>query len=283
MTSSLEAAQSTRSLNLVGVDLAAVKARQQAMWASGDFAVIGNTLQIVGESLCEAADLDAGTRVLDVACGNGNAALAAAHRFCQVVGLDYVPALLERAEERARGERLPIQFVLGDAEQLPFPAESFDAAVSSFGVMFAPDQERAARELTRVVKAGGTIALANWTPEGFIGRMLVSVGKYVPPPAGVASPIYWGNEERLRQLFPDVKRLRAERRHFMFRYESFEHFIDVFRSYYGPTHKAFLALDAAQQGNLLADLRELCERFRRRTSTRSLVVPGEYLEVVIER
>src|SRR6185503_3600016 len=181
-----------RPLSLVGIDLAAVKTRQQAMWASGDFAVIGTTLQLVGETLCEAAELDAGSRVLDVACGNGNAALAAAHRFCRVVGLDYVPALLARARERAAAERLDIDFVEGDAEQLPFPADSFDAVLSTFGVMFAPDQERAASELFRVVKTGGKIALASWTPEGFVGRMLVTVAKHVPPPAGVASPVYWG-------------------------------------------------------------------------------------------
>lgn len=282
MTSSFDLAQSPRSLNLVGVDLKAVKTRQQAMWASGDFALIGNTLQIVGETLCEAADLDAGAKVLDVACGNGNAALAAAHRFCHVVGVDYVPALLARGRERASAERLPIHFVEGDAEQLPFPGESFDAVLSTFGVMFAPDQERAASELVRVTKRGGKIALANWTPEGFVGRMLVTVGRHVPPPAGVASPIYWGSEARLRQLFPEVRGIRSERRFFSFRYESAEHFVDVFRNYYGPTHKAFGALDEERQGALFADLRKLCEEFKKPTSPRSLVVPAEYLEVVID-
>ena len=282
MTTSFDLPQNTRSLNLVGVDLKAVKTRQQAMWASGDFALIGNTLQIVGETLCEAADLDAGAKVLDVACGNGNAALAAAHRFCHVVGVDYVPALLARGRERASAERLPIHFVEGDAEQLPFPAESFDAVLSTFGVMFAPDQERAASELVRVAKRGGKIALANWTPEGFVGRMLVTVGRHVPPPPGVASPIYWGNEARLRQLFPDARSIRAERRFFSFRYESAQHFIDVFRNYYGPTHKAFGALDAERQAALFADLRQLCEDFKKPTSTQSLVVPAEYLEVVID-
>jgi SAM-dependent methyltransferase len=281
MTSKIEFPPSARSLNLVGVDLAAVKTRQQAMWASGDFSVIGTTLQIVGETLCEAAELDAGAKVLDVACGNGNAALAAAHRFCRVVGLDYVPGLLLRARERAAAERLAIDFVEGDAEQLPFPAASFDAAVSTFGVMFAPDQERAARELTRVVKPGGKIALANWTPEGFVGRMLVTVGKHVPPPTGVASPVYWGNEQRLRELFPDVAGLRVQRRNFVFRYESADHFVQVFRDYYGPTYKAFGSLDAERQGQLAADLRQLCERFRA-PGMSSLAIAGEYLEVVID-
>jgi ubiquinone/menaquinone biosynthesis C-methylase UbiE len=282
MNMQLNPPPSSRSLKLLGVDLAAVKARQQLTWASGDFSVIGNTLQIVGETLCEAADLESGSQVLDVACGNGNASLAAAHRFCKVVGVDYVPELLARARERATAERLPIAFIEGDAEALPFGADSFDAVLSTFGVMFAPDQARAARELVRVVRPGGKIALANWTPEGFVGRMLAMVGKHVPPPPGVASPAYWGNETRLRELFPDVTALRARRRIFMFRYESFEHFLDVFRRFYGPTHKAFGALDAERQALLAEDLRALVEHFRART-TRGLAVPGEYLEVVIDR
>lgn len=270
-----------RPLSLASVDLAAIKARQQAMWASGDFSVIGNTLQIVGETLCEAAGLGAGQRVLDVACGNGNASLAAAHRYCRVVGLDYVPSLLARARERANAERLPIEFVEGDAEKLPFPAASFDAAVSTFGVMFAPDQERAASELTRVVKRGGRIALANWTPEGFVGRMLVTVGKHVPPPAGVASPIYWGNEQRLRELFPEVTALDVQRRMYTFHFESADHLVQVFRDYYGPTYKAFNALERDKQDELAKDLRELCHRYRS-PDFRSLAIPAEYLEVTIE-
>jgi ubiquinone/menaquinone biosynthesis C-methylase UbiE len=273
---------SARSLNSVSVDLGAVKQRQRAMWASGDFSVIGTTLQIVGETLCEAAELDAGAQVLDVACGNGNAALAAAHRFCHVVGLDYVPSLLERAKERASAERLAVDFVEGDAEELPFPSASFDAVISTFGVMFAPDQARAARELVRVTKPGGRIALANWTPEGFVGRMLVTVAKHVPPPAGVASPIYWGNEDRLRELFPNVSGLRVNRRHFVFRYESAKHMIEVFRQYYGPTHKAFGALDAERQARLSLDLHSLCEQFRTASQTKSIAVPAEYLEVVLD-
>lgn len=282
MTMNSESPASVRSLNLVGVDYAAIKQRQQAMWASGDFSIIGNTLQIVGETLCEAAELDAGAKVLDVACGNGNASLAAAHRFCHVVGLDYVPALLARAKERAAAERLSIDFVEGDAEQLPFPTASFDATLSTFGVMFAPDQARAARELVRVTKPGGKIALASWTPEGFIGRMLVAVSKHVPPPTGVASPVYWGNEERLRELFPNVSNIRVTRRSFVFRYESAKHMIDVFRTYYGPTFKAFGALDAERQARLALDLHELAEQFRSASQTKSLAVPAEYLEVVID-
>jgi ubiquinone/menaquinone biosynthesis C-methylase UbiE len=282
MTQLAQGPSSARSVHLVGTDLAAVKQRQQAMWASGDFSVIGNTLQIVGETLCEAAQLDAGSQVLDVACGNGNAALAAAHRFCRVVGLDYVPALLDCARQRAAAERLPLELVEGDAESLPFPAASFDAVLSTFGVMFAPDQARAARELVRVTRPGGKVALANWTPEGFVGRMLVTVAKHVPPPPGVASPVYWGNEERLRELFPNVRRMQVTRRHFVFRYESAKHFVDVFRDYYGPTFKAFAALDSERQARLTLELHELCEQFRSPHQTRSLAIPGEYLEVVLD-
>jgi SAM-dependent methyltransferase len=263
------------------VDLVAVKARQQAMWASGNFAVIGTTLQIVGEALCEAIDLEAGSRVLDVACGNGNAALAAARRFCDVTGLDYVPALLEGAAARARAELLPLDLVEGDCEHLPFADGHFDAAVSTFGIMFAPNQEQAAREIVRVVKPGGAIGLANWTPEGFVGQLLKTVGKHVPPPPGVASPIYWGSEARLRELFPGVRSLRIERKTFAFRYQSTDHFIDIFRRFYGPTYKAFGALDPEGQARLAGDIAAMSAAFNR--SKGAFVAPAEYLEVVIER
>jgi len=280
MTQILDCPPSEREVAAV-VDLAAVKARQQAMWASGDFAIIGTTLQIVGESLCEAVDLEAGARVLDVACGNGNATLAAARRWCQATGLDYVPELLEAARERARSERLELELVEGDAERIPFEDATYDVALSTYGIMFAPDQERAAREIVRVVKPGGTIGLANWTPDGFIGQLLKTVGKHVPPPAGVASPIQWGTEARLADLFPSVRSIRATRQEFVFRYESTGHFIDVFRRFYGPTYKAFRALDPDGQARLVADLTDLSSRFNRRRS--SFVVPAEYLEVVIAR
>ncbi|HEX7451948.1 MAG TPA: class I SAM-dependent methyltransferase [Polyangiaceae bacterium] len=283
MNQNLEIPPSQRRPSSSAVDLSALKIRQQAMWASGDFAVIGTTLQIVGETLCEAADLDAGSQVLDVACGNGNAALAAARRFCKVVGLDYVPQLLERGRERALANGLAVEFVEGDAEALPFPVASFDAVISTFGVMFAPDQERAARELVRVVRPGGTIALANWTPEGFIGRLLATVSQYVPAPAGVPSPILWGTEGRLQQLFPDMKAIRVRRPTFNFRYESANHFIDIFRRFYGPTFKVFGALDPERQAKLADDLRQLVLEFRSPTRTRSVAIPAEYLEVVIER
>jgi ubiquinone/menaquinone biosynthesis C-methylase UbiE len=282
MTQLIDCPPSQRS-SIIAVDLAAVKARQQTTWASGDFAVIGTTLQLVGESLCEAADLDAGSKVLDVACGNGNAALAAARRFCRVTGLDYVPALLARGRERADADGLSIDFIEGDAEALPFSDASFDAALSTYGVMFAPDQERAARELYRVVRPGGVIGLANWTPEGFVGKMLTTVGRHVPPPAGIASPIYWGTEARLHELFPDVRAIRAARREFIFRYESAEHFVEVFRRYYGPTHKAFGALDATKQAALADELCALVAQFGRPTRSSAVAIRGEYLEVVMDR
>jgi SAM-dependent methyltransferase len=280
MTQILDCPPSERKVAAV-VDLAALKTRQQAMWASGDFAVIGTTLQIVGESLCEAVDLRAGARVLDVACGNGNAALAAARRWCQVTGLDYVPELLRGAEERARGERLELEVVEGDAERLPFEDAHFDVALSTFGIMFAPDQEQAAREIVRVVRPGGAIGLANWTAEGFIGQLLKTVGKHVAPPPGVASPIQWGSEARLADLFRAARSVRTARKEFVFRYRSTAHFIDVFRRLYGPTHKAFGALDPEGQARLVADLTDLSSRFNRGQT--SFVVPAEYLEVVIER
>jgi SAM-dependent methyltransferase len=265
------------------LDLQAIKARQRSMWASGDFAIIGTTLQIVGESLCEAADLAAGSRVLDVACGNGNASLAAARRFCRTTGVDYVPALLERARERALAERLDLQLVEGDAEALPFADATFDAVLSTFGVMFAPNQERAAEELLRVCVPGGKIALASWTAEGFLGDLLRTVSRYVPPPAGLGSPLGWGSEARLGVLFGEQARvLGAERRYFVFRYYSAAHFIEVFRSYYGPTHQAFKALDPQRQQDLEADLTVLLQRHDR-GARGALAVPGEYLEVVLEK
>jgi SAM-dependent methyltransferase len=264
-------------------ELIAIKARQQAMWASGDFAVIGTTLQIVGESLCEAADMQAGSGVLDVACGNGNAALAAARRFCQVTGIDYVPALLARASERAAAERLDVTFREADAEHLPFGDSTFDYVLSTFGVMFAPDQAQAARELLRVCKVGGKVAIANWTPEGFLGDLLRTVGRYVPAPPGAASPLRWGSDEGIAALFARGARVvHSQRKHFAFRYANADHFIDVFRRFYGPTHKAFESLDDGRRTLLTEDLRGVLSKFDRSTG-HALVVPGEYLEVVLER
>jgi len=264
-------------------DFTAIKARQQATWASGDFGHIGVRLQIVGEALCEAVDLHAGEKVLDVAAGNGNASLAAARRFADVTSTDYVPALLEQGRRRAAADRLPMSFQVADAEALPFGDGSFDVALSSFGVMFAPDQERAAAELLRVVKPGGRIGLANWTPEGFIGRLFEVVSSFVPPPAGLRSPMAWGTEPRLVELFgPAASDIRTERKLCVFRYASAEHWVDLFRSYYGPMHRAFAALDDSRQRAFHATLTALAREWNR-SERGALVVPGEYLEVVIAR
>jgi ubiquinone/menaquinone biosynthesis C-methylase UbiE len=264
-------------------DLAALKARQQAAWSSGDYAVIGTTLQIVGEELCEALDVRAGHRVLDVAAGNGNVSLAAARRGCEVVATDYVPALLERARERAAAERLDIEFREADAEALPFADGAFDAVVSTFGVMFTPDQERAAAELMRVCRPGGRIGLANWTPDGFIGQVFKTIGRHLPPPAGVRSPALWGSRDRIAELFePQATSVKTAQRQFVFRYRSTEHWLDIFKAWYGPMLKAFAALEPASRAALRSDLLELAARFNR-SGDATMVVPSEYLEVVITR
>jgi SAM-dependent methyltransferase len=263
-------------------DLAAVKSRQQATWSSGDYAVIGTTLSLTGELLCEAVDLRSGQRVLDVAAGNGNATLAAARRWAEVTSTDYVPALLERGRARAAADRLHVTFQEADAENLPFADGSFDVVLSVFGVMFTPNQEQAAQELMRVCRPGGTIGLANWTPEGFIGQVFRTIGKYVPPPAGVKSPALWGTEQRLRELFGDgIAELKLNRRQFVFRYRSAQHWLEIFRTYYGPTLKAFAALDEEGQAGLASDLTALLERFNQGGDT--LVVPSEYVEVIATR
>jgi SAM-dependent methyltransferase len=264
-------------------DLKAIKARQQVAWSSGDYALIGTTLQVVGEQLCEALDLRSGSKVLDVAAGNGNVSLAAARRFCDVTSTDYVPALLERGRARAAAEGLTIVFREADAEALPFADESFDVVVSTFGVMFAPDQDRAAAEMLRVCKRGGKIGLANWTPEGFIGQMFKVMGKHVAPPAGVKPPPLWGSPARLGELF-DSKKASVDhaKREFNFRYRSPAHWVDIFRTWYGPVHKAFGTLDAAGQAALEKDLLALVARMNR-AKDGTMSVPSEYLEVVVTR
>jgi len=259
-------------------DLATVKGRQQVAWSAGDYAVIGTTLQIVGESLAEALDLRAGEKVLDVAAGNGNATLAAARRCCEVVSTDYVGSLLERGRARASAEGLDVRFEQADAENLPYPDASFDAVLSTFGVMFTPDQEKAAAELARVCKRGGKIGLANWTPAGFIGQLFKVLGSYIPPAPGLKSPMLWGTEERLRELFPG-RRVEASRKHYVFRYRSPRHWLDTFRTYYGPMNKAFGALDAGKQAALAEDLTGLAARLNRGGD--SMLVDSEYLEVVV--
>ena len=264
-------------------DYAAIKERQQATWASGDFAVIGTTLQIVGETLGEAADVRAGERVLDVAAGNGNATLAAARRFADVTASDYVPALLEKCRRRAAAEGLTIRIEPADVEALPFADGSFDVVLSTFGAMFAPDQERTAREMLRVVRSGGRIGMANWTPAGFIGRLFKVIGAHLPPPAGLKSPALWGTESRIVELFgPWAAQIHCERRHFNFRYRSAAHWVQIFRDFYGPTHKAFAALAESAKAALERDITALLEQMNT-AGTASLVVPSEYLEVVITK
>jgi len=264
-------------------DYAAVKQRQQATWASGDFAIIGVTLQIVGEALAEAADIRSGERVLDVAAGNGNATLAAARRFAAVTSTDYVPALLDKGRARAAAEGLQVDFRVADAEDLPFKDGSFDAVLSTFGAMFTPDHTRPAREMLRVVRSGGRIGLANWTPDGFIGQLFKVIGAYIPAPAGLKSPALWGTDPHLVELFgAEAAKIQASRRIFNFRYRSAAHWIQIFRDFYGPTHKAFAALDPARQDALAKDITTLLNRYNT-AGPASLVVPGEYLEVVITR
>lgn len=265
------------------IDLAALKSRQMAAWASGDYAVIGTTLQLVGELLAEACDLRCDERVLDVAAGNGNATLAAARRGGIVTSTDYVGQLLERGQERARAEHLQVTFQEADAEDLPFADASFDVVLSTFGVMFAPDHAKTASELARVCRPGGRIALANWTPEGFVGQMFKTLGRHLPPPAGAQPPPLWGTEAHLQALFGErAAQIAVTRRLFNFRYRSAAHFLEVFRTWYGPVHKAFAALPADGATALEQDLTELLERFNR-AGPQSLVVPSEYLETVITR
>jgi ubiquinone/menaquinone biosynthesis C-methylase UbiE len=264
-------------------DLTAVKSRQHAAWSSGDYAVIGTTLAMTGELLCEAVDLRPGARVLDVAAGNGNASLAAARRWGEVTSTDYVPALLERGRAKAEAERLAVTFKEADVEQLPFADRTFDVVLSVFGVMFTPNQEKAAQEMLRVCRPGGTIGLANWTPESFIGNVFRTIGKYIPSAPGVKSPALWGTEQRLNELFGnDISDLKINQRFFTFRYRSAEHWLEVFRTYYGPVLKAFAALDDAGQAGLAHDLIKLLQRFNQGGST-TLAVPSEYVEVVITR
>jgi ubiquinone/menaquinone biosynthesis C-methylase UbiE len=265
-----------------GVDFEAVKSRQQAAWSSGDYSVIGVTLQIVGETLCEALDLRSTQRVLDVAAGNGNASLAAARRFCDVVSTDYVPALLERAKERSAAERLPVVFQVADVENLPFADRSFDVVMSTFGVMFAPNHERSATEMLRVLKPGGKIGMANWTPESFIGQLFKTMGQYLPPASGLKSPAMWGSEAHLKMLFGEKMGVMAQRKHFVFRYKSIKHWIEVFKRFYGPVLKAFSTLDPAIQQALETDIMALANRFNTATDG-TMVLPSEYLEVVVTK
>lgn len=262
------------------IDFAAIKQRQQQTWASGDFAVVAGRIVLVAEHLCDTADLHAGWHVLDVATGSGNAAIAAARLGCTAVGVDYVPALLERGRERVAAERLPVELVEGDAEELPFADDSFDAVLSVFGAMFAPNDERSASELLRVCRPGGTIALASWAPDGFIGELFRVVSTHVPPPAGLRSPMLWGTESHLRDLFGEgISSLTVHERTFTFRFLSAEEFVAFFRTWYGPTLKAFAALSGDARDALERDLVSLAHRYDRLDGN-AIAIPATYTEAI---
>ncbi|TCL69666.1 class I SAM-dependent methyltransferase [Rhizobium sp. BK251] len=263
-------------------DLTALKSRQQIAWASGDYSVIGARLQIVGENLCEALDMRGGQKVLDVAAGNGNATLAAARRWADVTSTDYVSELLERGRQRAIADGLAVNFQLADAEALPFADGSFDAVVSTFGVMFTPDQDTAASEMLRVCRRGGKIGMANWTPEGFIGQVFKVIGQHIPPMPGTRSPALWGTQQRLDEMFGKSGTIAVRPRVFNFRYRSPAHWLEVFRTWYGPVHKAFAALPEPKQAELERDFLALIDRFNR-AKDGTMVVPGDYLEVVVTK
>jgi len=262
-------------------DLNALKTRQQAAWASGDYAVIGTTLQIVGEQLAESCDLRWDESVLDVAAGNGNATLAAARRGCEVTSTDYVASLLDQGAERARAEGLNVVFQVADAEALPYKDASFDAVLSTFGVMFAPDHQKAAAEMARVCRSGARIGLANWTPTSMVGRLFKTVGKFIPPAPGVQSPLLWGTEAHVRALFgAKAARVIIREKTFNFRYRSAAHFVEMFRTWYGPVHKAFAGLPAEGQARLEKDLLNLIYDFNT-SGDGTVVIPSEYMEAVI--
>ncbi len=264
-------------------DFAAIKAKQNVAWGSGDYSKVGVTLQITGEELAEAMDMTPSAKVLDVAAGNGNATLAFARRFCDVTSTDYVEALLQASSQRAKAEGLFVTYKVADAENLPFADQSFDAVVSTFGVMFTPNQQQSAAELQRVVRSGGKIGMANWTPESFIGLLFKTIGKHVPPPAGVNSPALWGSQDWLDETFGGkCEMVSFRRKNFMFRYRSAEHFLEYFRTFYGPMQKAFDALDADGQAALQSDIMALIQQFDISTNE-SLCISSEYAEVIVHR
>lgn len=264
-------------------DLATIKGRQQKAWSSGDYGKVGTTLTVIAELMAEAADLHPGERVLDVACGNGNTSLAAARRFCEVVGIDYVPMLLDEGRQRAEADGLAIDFREGDAEAIPFADASFDVVLSTIGVIFAPDQEKAANELMRVCKPGGRIGMANWVPDGYVGDLFKTIGKYVPPPPGLKSPFRWGTQDGLRELFGEgMGSLQTRRRTFVWRFPSARHHVEFMRGYYGPLHKAFEALDESGQQALEEDLISLVLNYNH-SGNGTAVWPADYLEVVAAR
>lgn len=262
------------------VDYEALKQRQRTAWETGDYPRVGNTLQIIAERLVESADVHAGQRVLDVACGQGNVAIAAARRFAESTGIDFATNLLAQGRERAEAEHVAVTFTEADAERLPFPEGCFDASLSTVGVMFAPDQQRAAAELVRVTRVGGKIGLASWTPAGLVGVLFKTIGNYAPPPAGVSSPMLWGTEDRLAELFGDrVEWTSLRKRTFDFCYRSPEHFSEWFRRYYGPITRVADALDDDTRVRFAADLTEVPGQFNR-ADDGTVLASGEYLEAV---
>lgn len=265
-------------------DLQAVTQMQQKTWSEGDFAMVANLVYYPSENLAEALDIVPDERVLDVACGSGNAAIAAARRaWGNTVGADFVPALLERGRERAAAERLEIEFVEADAQDLPFGEGSFDVVVSVFGAMFAPDQERTAAELLRVTKPGGRIGMANWTPAGDVGGMFMTVAKHAPPPPGLNPPLLWGTEERLRELFGEqISDLQVERRISRQPFRSASHYIEFFRRFFGPVKMAFERVGPDGEQALEADLRAYLEEHNA-AGERALVLEAEYLRVIATR
>jgi ubiquinone/menaquinone biosynthesis C-methylase UbiE len=266
------------------VDLQAVRDIQQKTWSEGDFAMVAGIVMMVADELAEALDIVPDERILDVACGSGNGALAAARRaWGNTVGADFVPSLLERGRERAAAERLEIDFVEADATDLPFGDGEFDVVMSIFGAMFAADQEKAAAELLRTCKPGGRIGMANWVPDGGVGKMFMTTAKHAPPPPGVQSPLLWGTEERLRELFGDaVSDLRVERRASRQTFRSADHFLEFFRTYFGPVKVAFERVGSEGEAALEADLRHYLAEYNK-AGDRALVLEPEYLQVVATR
>jgi ubiquinone/menaquinone biosynthesis C-methylase UbiE len=267
------------------VDIEALKQGQQRTWSEGDFSMVAGLVMPVAEGLVEAMEIVPGERILDVACGSGNGALAAARRsWGDVVGVDFVPALLERGRERAAVERLDVEFVEGDAAELPFEDASFDVVISIFGAMFAPEQEKAAAELLRVCKPGGRIGMANWVPDGPVSEMFATLAKYAPPPPGFVPPVLWGTEDRVRQLFgAGISELRAERRVSRQPFRSADHYLDFFRSYFGPIKLAFERAGAEKEDALTAELRDRLEKSNVAGGREALVLEPEYLQVVATR
>src|SRR6476659_274312 len=265
-------------------DLEAITQVQQGIWSKGDFAMVAGIVFNASENLAEALDIVPDERVLDVACGSGNGAISAARRsWGGTVGADYVPALLERGRERAAAERLEVEFVEADAQDLPFGEAEFDVTMSIFGAMFAPDQPKTAAERLRVTRPGGRIGMANWSPEGSVGKMFQTISKHAPPPPGVESPLQWGTEERVRELFGDgASEIRFEPRISRQPFRSADHYIEFFRTYFGPTQTAYERVGPEGEQALTDDLRSVLEGANT-AGDRAMVLEAEYLQMIAIR